>query len=109
PLLRGEPFKEREWVFAYLGDGRILRTRRYLLEKNTPREFGRLYDCADSRDGSGYKDVTDSDDADVLAIRKRFEGILKGLPAPILPGKEPAGTGKKGRTGKRKQEAAGSP
>ena len=109
PLLRGERFKEREWVFAYLGDGRILRSRRYLLEKNTPRRFGRLYDCAGSRDGSGYNDVTDSEDAEVLAIRKRFEEILKGLPAPILPRKEPAARGKKGRTGKRKQKAARNP
>ena len=105
PLLRGETFTPREWIFAFLGDGRILRTPRWLLEKNTPRQFGRLYDCGNSRDGAGYKDVTDSADPAVLAVRKRFEEILKGLPAPILPGTEPSGTGQKGKKPRAKKKA----
>ncbi len=93
PLLAGEKFTPREWIFSYLGGGRILRTKRWLLEKNTHHEFGHLYDCGDSRDGTGYKDVTDSTNNEVLAVRKRFEEILKRLPAPILPRKESSGTG----------------
>ena len=109
PLLRGQEFKEREWVFAFLGDGRVLRTRRWLLEKNTPRAFGRLYDCGDSRNGTGYKDVTDSTDTEVTAVKKRFETILKGLPAPILPPQKPGGPARKGKATKPKRKGAASP
>ena len=89
PILRGEEGETREWVFSYLGDRRVLRTKRWLLENNSPRQPGRLYDCGTSRDGSGYKEVTDSNDPEVLAIRRSFEEILDGLPAPILPEEEP--------------------
>jgi len=105
PLLRGEPFQEREWCFAYLGDGRILRTKRYLLEQNTPHRFGRLYDCGSSRDGSGYKDVTDSQAPEVLAVKKRFLTILQDLPAPILPPAKPGARAKKGKKTRPKKQA----
>jgi arylsulfatase A-like enzyme len=83
-LLRGEPGEVRDWIFAYLGDRRILRTKRWLLEDNSPHHDGRLYDCGASRDGSGYQEVTDSTDPDVLAIKKEFEAILATKPAPLL-------------------------
>jgi arylsulfatase A len=85
PILRGEEGETREWIFSYLGDGRVLRSKRWLLEDNSPRHPGRLYDCGASRDGTGYKEVTDSEDPEVLAVKKRFDEILKDLPAPILP------------------------
>jgi arylsulfatase A len=85
PILRGEKSDVREWIYSYLGDGRILRDKRWLLEGNSPHKPGRLYDCGDSRDGSGYKDVTDSSDADIIAAQKRFEEILKDKPVPIVP------------------------
>ncbi len=85
PILRGEKGETREWIFSYLGDRRVLRTKRWLLEANSPHRPGRLYDCGTSRDGTGYTEVTDSKDPEVLAIKKRFDEILKDLPAPILP------------------------
>lgn len=77
PLLRGEGYEPREWIFSYLADKRMLRDKRWLLEGN-----GKFYDCGDSRDGTGYKDVTDSEDPEVIAARKRFDEILATKPAP---------------------------
>jgi len=89
PFLRGATDTTRDWIFAYLGDGRILRTKRYLLEKNTPSQWGDLYDCGTSRDGAGYKNVTGSDDPEVKAITKEFKKLLEDLPAPIIEEDEP--------------------
>ena len=61
PILRGEETDVRDWIFSYLGDRRVLRTKRWLLEKNAPDDFGTLYDCGTCRDGSEYKDVTQVD------------------------------------------------
>jgi len=77
PQLRGEKGNPREWIFSYLAYERMLRDRRWLLEGD-----GKFYDCGDSRDGSGYKDVTASSDPTVKAARARFAKILEGLPAP---------------------------
>ena len=84
-LLRGEPGQPRDWIFSYLGDRRILRTKRWLLEENSPHHDGRLYDCGTSRDGTGYREVTDSTDPEVLAIKRQFDEILATKPAPLLP------------------------
>ena len=85
PLLRGEPFEPREWIFSYLGEGRVLRTKRYLLEKNTPHNFGRLYDCGNSRNGAGYRDVTGSTAPEVRAVKEQLSKILATKPAPVIP------------------------
>jgi arylsulfatase A len=77
PLLRGEAYEPREWIFSYLLGNRILRDKRWLLEGD-----GKFYDCGESRDGSGYREVTGSHDPEVAAARKRFEEILADLPAP---------------------------
>jgi len=85
-ILRGTKGKPREWIFSYLAYERMLRDKRWLLEGD-----GRFYDCGSSRDGTGYRDVTDSTDADVVAARKRFAAILEKLPAPKRPpGASPA-------------------
>jgi arylsulfatase A len=84
PLLNGEKSDTRDWIFSYLSDNRILRTKRYLLERNTPYRFGTLYDCGESRDGTGYRDVTDSTEAEVLKVKEYFLGILETKPTPIL-------------------------
>ncbi len=84
PFLRGDSDTTRDWIFAYQADFRILRTERWLLEENSPRHFGQLFDCGASRDGTGYKDVTRSRDAEVLSARMHFEKLLKDLPAPLL-------------------------
>lgn len=84
PFLRGERDTAREWIFAYQADRRILRTDRWLLEDNSPRHYGKLFDCGPSRDGTGYRDVTNSNDAEVVAARAYFDQLLANLPAPLL-------------------------
>jgi arylsulfatase A len=77
PFLLGKSYKQREWIFSYLADKRMLRDRRWLLEGD-----GRFYDCGSSRDGTGYRDVTNSNDPEVIAAWKRFAAILTDKPAP---------------------------
>jgi len=103
PLLRGEPFEPREWIYSYLGDRRIVRTKRWLLEDNSPDDFGRLYDCGTSRDGSGYKDVTDSKDPDVLAARKLMQEILADKPVPVVAKEDGRAGNKRAKKPKRKR------
>ena len=69
PILRGEKGNPRDWIFAFIGEFRILRTSRWLLERNTHHDFGRLYDCGDRRDGKGYREVTDSSDPEVNQMK----------------------------------------
>ncbi|MFB3828080.1 MAG: sulfatase-like hydrolase/transferase [Bryobacteraceae bacterium] len=83
--LRGDGAAPRDWIFSFVADRRILRTKRWLLEDNSPLHYGRLYDCGSSRDGAGYREVTASRGAEVLAARARFDELLKGLPAPYIP------------------------
>jgi arylsulfatase A-like enzyme len=84
-FLTGETETTRDWIFSYIADRRILRTKRWLLEDNSPLHFGQLYDCGESRDGKGYKEVISSESPEAVEIKKRFEGILAKLPSPILP------------------------
>ena len=86
-FLRGTTERTREWIFAFQADRPILRTQRWLLEDNSPLHWGRLHDCGESRNGSGYKDVTASTDPEVLAIKARFNARLETLPAPVLAAK----------------------
>jgi arylsulfatase A len=83
PELQGRSGPRRDWIFSYLGYDRMLRDSRWLLEGD-----GRFYDCSDSRDGTGYRDVTSNASTEVVAARKRFGDILERLPAPPP---EPAG------------------
>lgn len=84
-FLSGQTDATRDWIFSYIADRRIVRTKRWLLEDNSPLHWGNLYDCGESRDGTGYKDVTGSDRPEVAAIRKRFRDLLADLPSPVLP------------------------
>ena len=84
PYLRGETEPLRDYVYGYLGEHRIVRTKRHLLERNTMADFGRLYDCGDSRDGTGYRDITDDDTPEADAARKQMRQILADKPAPIV-------------------------
>jgi arylsulfatase A len=104
--LRGESKQHREWVFSYLGPGRIIRDERWLLESPGQGQPDRLYDCGDSREAKGYKDVSDSTAPEVAAARERFAAILKDLPGPEgRPGlRQPAeGEGKAKQKGKKKK------
>ncbi len=82
PVLRGEADKHRDWIYSHLDDGRILRDSRWLLEIAKGGKGEAFYDCGDSRDGSGYKEVTSSTDPEVKQARERFAAILKQMPEP---------------------------
>jgi arylsulfatase A-like enzyme len=84
PFLTGASEETRPWIHSFIADRRLLRTERYLLEDNSPMHYGRLYDCGDSRDGSGYQEVTHSEDPEVLTIKEEFNRLLDKLPAPII-------------------------
>jgi arylsulfatase A-like enzyme len=88
PLLRGRKDPTREWIYSYLGDRQILRTKRWLLEDNGPGHPGRFFDCGNSRNGTGYKDVTNSTAPEVLRAKKRFKEILADKPLPIVKEKD---------------------
>jgi len=84
PFLTGAKDTHRDWIFSYIADRRIIRGKRYLLEDNSPLHYGRLFDCGDSRNGDGYKEITSLDTPEVLAVKEEFGAILKAHPAPIL-------------------------
>lgn len=77
PLLRGEAFQGRDWLFSYIGEQRMLRTDNYLLDGN-----GQLWFCGNNRDEQGYVNVTESDAPEVQAVREKFARILDKLPGP---------------------------
>jgi len=107
PILRGEQTDVRDWIFSYLGDRRVLRTKRYLLENNHPDDFGTLYDCGNRRDGAGYVDVTHSDAPEVREVKARFEAILATKPVPQVTDPE-AKAQKKGQKKRAKKKAVNS-
>ena len=102
PLLRGEMAPTREWIYSYLGDRQILRTKRWLLENNGPGHPGRFFDCGDSRDGTGYKNVTDSSAAEALAAKKRFKEILADKPLPVVGENRPSNRNRNSSLGARR-------
>jgi arylsulfatase A len=83
-FLSGQRDTTRDWIFAYQADRRILRTERWLLEDNSPRHWGQMFDCGERRDGTGYQDVTNSTAAEALEARRYFERLLQDLPAPRI-------------------------
>ena len=91
PYLRGDLTPRRRWIYGYLGGGRVLRTKRWLLERNTTSDFGRLFDCGDSRDGTGYRDVTGSTDPEVAAAKIHLRRILADKPVPNVGLRKKAG------------------
>ena len=84
PYLEGQTQPLREWVYGFLGPHRIVRTRRHLLEANTMNDFGRLFDCGDSRDGTGYRDITNDDSPAAAAVRRQMQTILADKPVPVV-------------------------
>jgi arylsulfatase A len=105
PILRGEKTDVRDWAFSYLGDKRVLRTKRYLVEKNSPDDFGKLYDCGDSRNGQGYQDVTNSTDPEVVKVKQQFEEILATKPVPKIAAQPKKNQPKKNAKRKKKNAA----
>ena len=82
PLMRGTTQSHRPWIYSHLDDGRVVRDQRWLLEipgKNKPAKF---FDCGSNRDGSNYRDVSQSNDPEVKLARSRFQEILASIPEP---------------------------
>jgi arylsulfatase A len=84
PVIQGKAAKHRDWAYSHLDDGRILRDQRWLLEvaKGNDLTKAKFFDCGDSRDGAGYKEVTASADPEARAARARFDAILAAMPEP---------------------------
>jgi len=89
PALGARPGPTREWIYAPLGGRRVIRTPRWLLEDNTPWNFGRLYDCGTDRDGKGYREVTDHTDPEVVAARRWLRQLMTDLPVPDVTREDP--------------------
>ncbi len=82
PFLYGDSDTHRDWIYSCIGTTQLVRTRRYLLEVVNPilgMADGRLYDCGTSRDGRGYKNISNSPEAS--GIRKKFDQVLEKYPA----------------------------
>lgn len=80
PLIIGEEFKGREWIASQWYGCRWLRTERWLIDGK-----GHFYDCGDNRNDwvkGVYKDVTMSENKEVIATRKSLEKIMKTMPQP---------------------------
>ena len=82
PVLRGETGRHRDWIYAHHEDGRVLRDPHWLLEIAAGGGKERFFHCGESRDGTGYQDVTASTDPGVMAARRRFAEILATMPEP---------------------------
>lgn len=109
PVLRGEKETHRDWIYSHLDDGRVLRDARWLLEIAKQGRGEKFFDCGDSRDGTGYKDVTNSTDPEVQAARDRFAKILATMPEPTpREGMKPRPGGKKNGRGKGQKAAKSS-
>ncbi len=75
-LVKGQKNAQaRDWICAYYASQRILRDKRWLREGD-----GTIYDCGTSRDGTGYKDVTESNEPEVLRAKAKFARLLEKLP-----------------------------
>lgn len=89
-VLHGQKERHRDWVYSHLNDGRVLRDERWLLELPGAGAPERFFDCGQSRDGSGYRNVTSSSDPEVRDARAHFTRILEGIPEPLpRPGVAP--------------------
>lgn len=84
PFLEGRTDTHREWIYSTIATTQMIRDKNWLLEAINPvlnRPMGRLYYVGDNRDGKGYRDVTGSNEPEVLAARKKFDEILRIYPS----------------------------
>jgi arylsulfatase A len=80
PLIMGQPFTGRDWIFTQWYGCRWLRTKQWLIDGR-----GKFYDCGNERNEwvkGAFKDVTLSTDSNITEVRKDLEEILKTMPAP---------------------------
>ncbi len=101
PVLSGKQTKHRDWIYSHLDDGRLVRDERWLLQIAPGNKGQTFFDCGQSRDGTGYRDVTASSEPEVVAARERFAQILSKLPEPVP--REGVGTGRKSAKKKKRE------
>jgi arylsulfatase A-like enzyme len=82
PFYTGTTDSHREWIYGYAATSQLLRTKNYMLEvvnpiMNMPR--GRFYYTGENRFGFGYELADGKEEH--AAMRKKFDDILKALPA----------------------------
>jgi arylsulfatase A len=102
-VVTGKQPRHREWIYSHLDAGRLIRDERWLLQIPMRGNDVKFFDCGACRDGSTYKDVTDSNDPEVKAARARFDSIVASLPEP-KPNEGFEDTTKKERKGERKEK-----
>jgi arylsulfatase A len=77
PYLLGKPFTPRETIRSAINNARWVRDRDWLLDGR-----GRFYDTRGATNRNEYRDVSTSDDPEVIAARERFETYLQEIPLP---------------------------
>jgi len=79
PVLRGESTGEREWIFSYMGQFRMVRTRDWVLECESVDHPGVLYNspAPGIYENKGNRPESDS-------VRRRLQKIMDGKPAPVI-------------------------
>jgi arylsulfatase A-like enzyme len=77
PYLLGEPFTPRETIRMAMSNARWVRDRDWLLDGR-----GRFYDTRGAANRDDYRDVSTSDDPEVVAAHRRFETYLQDFPPP---------------------------
>jgi arylsulfatase A-like enzyme len=79
PYLLGEPFTPRETIRMAMNNARWVRDRDWLLDGR-----GRFYDTRGAANRDEYRDVSESDELEVIAARERFEKYLQEIPLPDI-------------------------
>jgi arylsulfatase A-like enzyme len=77
PYLLGEAFTPRETIQMQMNNARWVRNRDWLLDGR-----GRFYDTRGAKNRNEYRDVSNSEDPEVIAARRRFEEYLDNIPLP---------------------------
>jgi arylsulfatase A len=77
PYLLGEVFTPRETIHMAMSNARWVRDKDWLLDGS-----GRFYDTRGAANRDGYRDVSTSDDPEVVTARQRFETYLQDFPRP---------------------------
>ena len=77
PYLLGEPFTPRETIRMAMNNARWVRDRDWLLDGR-----GRFHDTRGNANRDEYRDVSESEDPEVVAARRRFERYLREIPLP---------------------------
>jgi len=82
PHLRTGAELDRDYIWSFYGQYRIIREKKWLLESNSADDFGDLFYCGDKRDGLVYKYITDFSPQTVKNAISRFNNYVEELYVP---------------------------